>query len=547
MNIFKGGIDETFIYDVLYKRNHQFVIKRIIDNKQKIIEYYESVQEKDIDIDSFIDYIMAKYIISIEDDSGKLEELKENIQEILIAKYQSKKIVKFVEKHYLNISNLTSDTKEQIIATNQMIIEIGNRNIKNVNIEKIFKQYSVIFFDNVRLFYKKNKNTILKLLTFDNIMNDLIAHRINNLFEFIRIHSKEIKESKYYNKIILCVKESIKGSPDIYKKEKNYLQYIYLLEDLKDKNIVNEKKQYETIQKEAYDFLQKNGIKYENKIDLTDSFKQLEKKMKDDKSDSRIKIIQCFVRKTRNKFEILLNDIDRVQPPLTDILMGNSHSYYRPFKKMCFESIYLSTSMNAFCHIYLKYCGYHELENTLSDLFRDVYQYVLFEEENITLYKQEAENVVNTIKNFMNNKSKYTSYVDVFYISSVLERVMRKIFINTCLDNNAYIGDVTLKDIFDEKFNNNLRIIIGESLYMWLKYYLYHDKEVKNGFIIKEGIDIRNTICHGKYRVTDDLSKIYYILIYLLMNLLWSIDLRMIVYPTNRTERILIKSFKNSI
>ena len=96
MNIFKGGIDETFIYDVLYKRNHQFVIKRIIDNKQKIIEYYESVQEKDIDIDSFIDYIMAKYIISIEDDSGKLEELKENIQEILIAKYQSKKIVKFV-------------------------------------------------------------------------------------------------------------------------------------------------------------------------------------------------------------------------------------------------------------------------------------------------------------------------------------------------------------------------------------------------------------------------------------------------------------------
>ena len=29
------------------------------------------MQEKDIDIDSFIDYIMAKYIISIEDDSGK--------------------------------------------------------------------------------------------------------------------------------------------------------------------------------------------------------------------------------------------------------------------------------------------------------------------------------------------------------------------------------------------------------------------------------------------------------------------------------------------
>ena len=102
MNIFKSGVDENLIYDVLYKRNHQFVIKRVTDNKQKIIEYYESVQEKDIDIDSFIDYIMPKYIISIEDDSGKLEKLKEKNQEILITKYQSIKIVKYVEKEYLN-------------------------------------------------------------------------------------------------------------------------------------------------------------------------------------------------------------------------------------------------------------------------------------------------------------------------------------------------------------------------------------------------------------------------------------------------------------
>ena len=201
--------------------------------------------------------------------------------------------------------------------------------------------------------------------------------------------------------------------------------------------------------------------------------------------------------------------------------------------------------MRIFINIYLKSYGYEELENTLTELFRDIYQYVLFEEENIVLYKQEAENIIKTIKNFMSIKSNYTSYVDVFYISSVLERLLRQIFVVTCLDKNSYIDDCTLKDIFDEKYNSNLRVVVGETLYKWLKFYLYHDIEEKNGFIIKEGLDIRNTISHGKYKVTENLSEMYYILIYLLINLLWSVDLKMIVLPTEETENILVKAFNN--
>lgn len=547
MNIFKAEIDDELIYDVLYNRKHQLVIKRLCYNSKKILDYFNNIKINQINIDSFIDYIFCKYIINIEDENEQLNIIKQNIQEKIIVKYQVKNIVRFIEREYLNIKNLTEDTKEQLIVIKQMVIEIANKNIKKICIEKLFKQYSIEFFDNINLFYKKNKKEILRMLTNENIINVLIEYRINNLFIFIRAHQKEIKESKYYNDIIKRINVSIKNLQDIYKKDQYYLQFIYLLEDLKDGKIKNIKIEYERVLKEKDNFIRKNGIRYENKIDLTELYKQLEEEMKNNTIDSQIKFMKCFIKKRKNKFEISLNDIDRVKPPLTDILTGNNHSYYKPFKKMCFENIYLNTSMRIFMDIYIKCCGYEELENTLAGLFRDIYQYILFEKENIPLYKQEAENIVKTIKNFIDIKSNYTSYVDAFYISSVLERLLRRIFIITCLDKNTYMDNCTLKDIFDEKNNSNLRIVIGETLYKWLKFYLFYDNEEKNGFIIKEGWDIRNTISHGKYKVTDDLSKIYFILVYLLLNLLWSININMIVFPTNKTEKILIKAFKNSI
>lgn len=545
MNVFKTEIDDELIYDVLYNRKYQLVINRLSNNSKKILEYFNDIKERHIDIDSFIDYTFCKYIINIEDENEQLNTLKQSIQEKIIGKYQTKSIVEFIEKKYLKIKELTYDTREQLLVANQMMVEIASKNIKSICIENLFKKYNLEFFDNINLFYKENKIMIFRTLTKEEIMNILVEYRINNLFKFIRIHRKEIKESSFYNNIIIKIDLGIKNIIDIYKKEQYYLQFIYLLEDLKDAKIIDIKKEYEKISKQKESFIIENGIRYESKIDLTEQYKQLEEAMKNKDVDSKMRFIQCFVKKRENEYEILLNDIDRIKPPLTDIITGNNHSYYKPFKKICFEKIFLVTSMRIFINIYLKSYGYEELENTLTELFRDIYQYVLFEEENIVLYKQEAENIIKTIKNFMSIKSNYTSYVDVFYISSVLERLLRQIFVVTCLDKNSYIDDCTLKDIFDEKYNSNLRVVVGETLYKWLKFYLYHDIEEKNGFIIKEGLDIRNTISHGKYKVTENLSEMYYILIYLLINLLWSVDLKMIVLPTEETENILVKAFNN--
>ena len=547
MNIFKSGIDNALIYDILYNRKHQLVIKRLINDSKKILKYYNSIQIKTIDIDSFIDYVMCKYIISMENDNEQLNLLKKNIQEKMVINYQIKSIVDFIEKEYLNIKNLTIDTKEQLIVINQIMQEIKEKNIKNISLEKMFRQYSIQFFDNIEYFYKENKNMFFRMLTKDDIVNELVNYSINQLFIFIRVHKNEIKKSQYYNKIIIKIKEGIILLKDVYKKEQYLLQFIYLLEELKDNKVYEIKKEHKSALEEKNRFITENGIMIKNDIDLNEPYEKLEQYMKDDKNDLRIKFIKCFVTQRRKKCEILLNDIDRRKPSLVDMLMGNSHSYYKPFKKMCFENIYLQTSMNAFMDIYIKNYGYEEIENTLENLFRDIYHYIFFQEDDELLYKQEAENIVKTIKNFKDIKSKYTNYVDVFYISSVLERLLSQILISTCLDRNSYIDNCTLKDVFDENVNSNLKVIIGETLYRWLKYFLYIDREEKDGFIIKEGWNIRNTIAHGKYKITDDLSGIYYILIYLLINLLWSIDFRMIVYPTSKTEKILKRSFKNSI
>jgi len=552
MNIFKSGIDDDLIYDVIYKRNHQLVLKRIQKSEKKIIEYLQSKDINRLSIDDIIDLSMCKYIINFVNDNEELFEIKQYISEEIINKYSTKQIVEFIEQNYLNLRELTTDTREQLIVIDVILLEIVNKNIKNINIEKLFKKYVIDFFNRVDLFYKSNKNTIFKLLSQKDVNSELVRYKVIDLFSFIRKHSSEIKSSRYYNKIIDITIENINLQKDIYKKSNNYLQLIYLLEDLKYGKVKDIKKDYKSILEERDEYIQENGIITESKLDLTDIYRETEKMIKDDKIDSTTKIIRCFISKRRNNYDIVLSGIDTIKLPLTDILMGHCHSYYMPFKKMCFENIYVKMSMSIFFNIYILNCGYNDLTDLINSLIRDIYKCILFDNnEDEEVYNQIAKNIVKTMKDFMNieqdENSKYNMYVNSFYIVNILEKFLRDIFIKSCVDRNTYIENCTLKDIFDESVNKNLRVMLGESLYRWLKYYLYHDKEEKNGFIIKEGMDIRNNIAHGNYRETENFSTIYYILIYLLMNVLWKLQIKMITRPTNETEKILKKIFKNSL
>ena len=549
MNIFDTKINNSLIFDVLYKRRHHLVVKRLVDSSKAIIKYFKQKKITNFSADDLIDYAVCKYILEIEDNQSEINELKEFINKVVLNKYEIKSIVKYIEENYLHIRKLTKNTQLQIILIQEMIDEIKSKNIKQVSISQIFNVYPVDFFDKIDYFYYKNKNTIFKTLYKKQVIEKLVEFRLGKLLIFIRKNKNELRNNKYYSRIIENLIECIECHQDIYRKSEEYLQLIYLFEELKDVRVTKLKEKYKLLLKEKSKYIEKNGIKFEDKIDMTEECNKIDKMMKDINVDEKIKLIRCFLTKNKNRAEILLNRLDEIKPPITDILITNCHSYYRPFKKMCFENIYLKTTMNVFFYSYIKNCGYNKLEEIISNLIKDIYVYIIFDKENIDTYKQESKNIVLTIKRHIESKEniKFDSYVNSFYLMNFLEKILRDIFIKACLNRNIYVENCTLKDIFDENYNKNLRNMLGKTLYRWLKYYLYHDNEEKDGFIIEEGMNIRNNIAHKKYIVTENFNGTYEVLLYLTMNLLWQLEMKMLVYPTETTERILKKIFKNSI
>lgn len=549
MNIFDTKINNSLIFDVLYKRRHHLVVKRLRDSSKAIIKYFKQKKITNFSADDLIDYAVCKYILEIVDNQNEINELKEFITKVVLNKYEVKPIVKYIEENYLHIRKLTKNTQLQIILIQEMIDEIKNKNIKQVSISQIFKVYPVDFFDKIDYFYYKNKNTIFKTLYKKQVIGKLVEFRLGKLLVFIRKNKNELKNNKYYSKIIENLIESIECQQDIYRKTEEYLQLIYLLEELKDVRVTKLKEKYKLLLKEKLKYIEKNGIKIENKIDMTEEYNKIDKMMQDINVDEKIKLIRCFLTKNKNRYEILLNRLEEIKPPITDILITNCHSYYRPFKKMCFENIYLKTTMSVFFYSYIKNCEYNKLEEIISNLIKDIYVYIIFEKENIDTYKQESKNIVLTIKRHIESKEniKFDSYVNSFYLINFLEKTLRDIFIKACLNRNIYVENCTLKDIFDENYNKNLRNMLGQTLYRWLKYYLYHDNEEKDGFIIEEGMDIRNNIAHKKYIITENFNGTYEVLLYLTMNLLWQLEMKMLVQPTETTERILKKIFRSSI
>ena len=228
MNIFDTKINNGLIFDVLYKRRHHLVVKRLKDSSKAIIKYFKQKKITNFSADDLIDYAVCKYILEIVDNQNEINELKEFITKVVLNKYEVKPIVKYIEENYLHIRKLTKNTQLQIILIQEMIDEIKSKNIKQVSISQIFKVYPVDFFDKIDYFYYKNKNTIFKTLYKKQVIGKLVEFRLGKLLVFIRKNKNELKNNKYYSKIIENLIESIECQQDIYRKTEEYLQLIYL-------------------------------------------------------------------------------------------------------------------------------------------------------------------------------------------------------------------------------------------------------------------------------------------------------------------------------
>ncbi len=545
MNIFDSKIDEMYLYNVLHKRSDNYSISRLEKKKDEIIEYFNNLQINTISVDNMLDYAFCKYILELNNDENKFQELKKDIIKI-IGKFAEQDVNKFISDNYLNIYKLKITDIQKNILIQLIIKEIIIRKIQ-ININKLLDTYSLIIFDTKR-FLAEYKNAFWKKIAQKSFIQKLLKYRYISFIDFLKGNNVLLKNNKKYDKIINLIIEYTLDDQDVCRKADNSQQLIYFLEYVKDYRVKEIKEKYTDILNDKNNYIQENGVKFDRKIDFSDIYENFDETFQSKKLNEIQKISLIFATRKNNKVCMAVESIKNVQLPITDILIGNrAHSYYRPFVKMVFEQLYLRHEMNLFLNYYLKYVGYEKFEDILTGMISDIYEYIIFENNDKEYYKELSHNIITTIKKYKDSdNTKFDMYASSLFLINFLEKILRELFIKACLDKKEYIGNYTLKDIFEDKRNIALKTLIGEHLFLWIKYYLYHDEEIRNGIVIKEGLDLRNNFAHGTYDLTQDFTNYYYLLLFITLNLLLALEINVITYPTFRTERILKKIINKS-
>ena len=547
MNIFDSKIDEMYLYNVLHKRNDNYSISRLEKKKDEIIKYFDNLLIHTFSVDSMLDYAFCKYILEIDNTATKFTELKNGIIKI-IGKFEEKRVNKFIQDNYLNISKFKISEIQKNILIQLIIKEIINRKMQ-IDENKLVNTYSIIIFD-TKIFFNKYKNTFWKKISQKRFIEKILTYRYISLLNFFKGNNVFLQNNKNYNKIIGLIIDYTLNDRNICRKADNYKQLIYFLEYIKDYRVTTLRDNYVNILNEKNIYIQKNGIKIDRNMDFSDIYNNFDDAFKSTTINEVQKLCLIFVTHKNYKAHIAIEDIKNIKLPITDLLLGNRvHSYYRPFNKMIFEQLYVQHEMNLFFNYYLKYVEYDKLEGVVTGIISDIYEYILFENNDNEYYKQQSNNIITTIERFKNRDNvtrKFDVYAGTIYLVNFLEKILRELFIKACLNKNEYIGTYTLKDIFEDKRNVVLKTILGEHLFLWIKYYLYHDEQIIDGIVIREGLDIRNNLAHGIYDLTQDFSDYYYFLLFLTINLILAIEINMIEEPSYKTEKILKKIINKS-
>lgn len=543
MNIFDSDINGSYRYNVLHKKNDRLAINILEKDKNKIIQYFDNFNVNILSIDNMLDYAFCKYVVELRETSNKFIELKKAIINV-ISKFDKQNITDFIIDNYLKVYKLKIHEVYKNILIHLIIKEILTRKI-GVDINKLVATYSLVIFDNEN-FLNEYKNVFWRKIAHKEFLKKILDYRYIAFLSYLRRNDYVFKESEKYDRVINLIIEYTLNDNNIYRKYNNVQQLIYFLDYMRDYRVEEIKEKQKIIKEEKDEDIQINGVKFDTTIDFSDMYKNFEKIVQTETLNEVQKICLIFVSRKNKKGKMAIEFINDIKAPITDILLGKRyHSYYRPFKKMIFESVYFQHEMNLFLNFYLKNVKYEELENLLANIMADIHNYILFEKNDKKYYKELAHNIVVTIeRSKKEDKSKFDMYAGSVYLVSFLEKMLRELYIKVCLDRKAYIGMYTLKNIFEEETCTPLKILIGENLFLWMKYYLYHDEQIIKNVVIKEGMDIRNNLAHGIYDLTKDFSKEYYILLFITLNFLLALNINVLTYPSYKTENILKKIIK---
>lgn len=509
MNILKFLSKECHFTLVNYGPNDLstgYNIRKLMDNSKEITSYYTAKEKTVInDIDDYIDLLFLDFVKSFDEfvdiikppHNATIKNIINNASAFRLD-YKNKQIITFINERYDEIfpykdkyirKGLKERTLEYILKFN-----------KGLDFEKItnylLQQHIIFFIDNIESIYpiiKKHSKGLIKNLFDENVpFYKLVNYRFEDMcklcINFYRLNEIRLSQ-RLANKLYSILKieyNSFLEEEQPYGLVNNFKIITRTLKIIKNKNYYESKEIFHRLEQLSNDFLENHGQVHKYEISNKEYINLIEK-TEAAKLHDMDKVFLLSHRFDSNRLwaSVLEEFNNQIEPSIIDMASSptDTNDYFTLSRQQMNYEFIDKQSVNV-----AYWLTEDKIDGFFSVLIFNVQ--VLSSELRLTLELAEEMNylqsAIATIYESDNTRQDILIYNTTFYVITLIERILRELFVYFEEDAIFNIEQHTMSKLLDEK--SPIVKIVGQHQVNWLRFFLLKRDNI--------GFDLRNRIAH---------------------------------------------------
>lgn len=504
-----------------------YSLKNLLENKEFILQYYKNDFKNDLgDINDFINYIFLKIMLEFKECSDLLKndakkELNELLEELNIINKNIlvRNLIKFLKDNYNNVfynkcnEFISYDVKIWYVKLSLNYPEVFDEII----IKKLIDDETILIFDYYSNIKKRlSKNLKKKLFLEKESLEKILKYRSTEFFKFILPGFEENLKIEVLNKLYNIYSDR---SELFFEKKEQSIGWI-ILQDLEllypiyyksknyfSKEILEKKKKVSSMLSTL--LIESETIKSKDFIVSSKTYSEYLNILRNKNIDSNVQhltITHFFEKKIISKLEFCSKNYKK---SFIDFGSSNipNNDFFSTGKILEIDNFIFQEYTNLTVWLYDADNRKYFFDNLLQIVKQNYANLLINISE--TEIDDDFEALNYCLTDIFNSKKNhnYNYFTSVFFVISLLEKILRNIYIKVEKDGFFNSSSATYSLILKSE---NMRKLIGNETIKWLKYYLIGEEEV--------GINYRNRIAHfTKIKIGDvsemDLLKILYLFI----------------------------------
>ncbi|SET16955.1 hypothetical protein SAMN05421676_103110 [Salinibacillus kushneri] len=509
MNILKFISEERHFTLINYGPNDLstgYNIHKLMDNSTEIISYYTAKEKTVINnIDDYIDLLFLDFVKSFDEfvdiikppHNATIKNII-NYASAFRLDYKNKQIITFINERYDEILSykdkyIRKGLKERTL---DYILKFN----KGLDFEKItnylLQQHIIFFIDNIESLYPiiKNHNKGLMENLFDENVpfNKLVNYRFEDVcklcINFHRLNESRLSQ-RLANKLFSFIKNEydsfVEGEPP-YGLVNNFKVMTRTLKIIKNKNYYESKEIYSRLEQLSNDYLENHGQVHEYEISNKEYMNLIEK-TEEARLHDMDKVFLLSHRFDSNRLwaSVLEEFNNQIEPSIIDMASSptDTNDYFTLSRQQMNHEFIDKQSVNV-----AYWLAEDKIDGFFSVLIFNVQ--VLSSELQLTLELGEEMNylqsAIATIYESDNTRQDILIYNTTFYVITLIERILRELFVYYEEDAIFNIEQHTMSKLLDEK--SPIESLVGQHQVNWLRFFLLKRDNI--------GFDLRNRIAH---------------------------------------------------